>query len=331
MSKIYEALRQKEQESSASRTRDTAGSAEIAESLSLQPELDGTDEVLLAAVAAAGDEPQLGADFAPQFELTPEMPASEPDTSPSGFRRLKLPYKEESRLLFQTDPDGLAAEQFRFMRRTLEQKFPKGAVLLITSPATKYGKTLTALNLASCLADNGRSTLLLEADIRQPGLHKILRVPDPSPGIEAVLAGTADPSQVVWFVETLSLCVAMVVEPPADPFRLVCGPGFQHFLAWAREGFEWVVIDSPPVLPAADVTQLATMADAVLLVVRAQSTPRELATRSFELLGSHLSGIILIEATNETNPYYRYLAEYRQKTTLSLRPDSSSRVEKKTS
>jgi Mrp family chromosome partitioning ATPase len=83
--------------------------------------------------------------------------------------------------------------------------------------------------------------------------------------------------------------------------------GVKQFLAWARENFRWVVIDAPPVLPAADVAELLPLADGALLVIRAQSTPRELSRRAFDILGTHLHGVIFNAATVDSNPYYGYL------------------------
>ena len=236
-----------------------------------------------------------------------------------GFRQIKLADAEDSRLVFQNDRHGLAAEQFRFLRRTLEQKFPKGGVVLVTSPAPRDGKTLTTLNLAACLADSGRATILLEGDIRQPSFHRLLGGNDGVPGIEDALAGSVRPEEAIQVVEELKLHVAMVSTPPTDPSHLVNGSGAKNLLAWARGEFHWVVIDSPPVLPAADVAQMATLADATLLVVRAQSTPRDLVVRACEVLGDHLFGVVLNEATVESNPYYRYLTEYRHKVAASPR------------
>ena len=326
MSKVYEALRRKQHESG---DEEAPGSGAFREStlISTSPEseMELTEEVL--QVLGTADEEDAHAHFqveaAPEFEFSsPVSPA--PAISPNSYRRLRLEYRESSRLVFQTDPDGQAAEQFRFLRRTLEQKFPKGGVVLITSPAPKDGKTLSAVNLAACLADSRRSTVLLEADIRQPSIQKLLGVRIEEPGIEDALTGVANPEKIVHFIEQLSLHVAMVKEPPLDPFRLVSGKGFQQLLAWARRHFTWVVIDSPPVLPAADVAQLVTLADSVLLVIRAQSTPRDLATRAFELLGKHLSGVILNEATIESNPYYRYLSDYRQKRVSSAHTENKA-------
>jgi len=102
----------------------------------------------------------------------------------------------------------------------------------------------------------------------------------------------------------------MVMKLPANPSHLITGPDVKQFLMWAREHFRWVILDAAPVLPAADVGELLPLADAVLLVVRAQNTPRELSRRAFEMLGKRLHGVILNEATSDTNTYYRYLSNY---------------------
>lgn len=331
MSKVYEALRQKQQETSGSLQTYSSIDKEMVKSIDL-PNVDGDleigDNVLGAAFAAMVELPQ--ADSVPASMPSPVSPGvGEPTVSSNSFRRLSLPKKDTSRLVFLTDPHGLAAEQFRFLRRSLEQKYPNGGVLLITSPAPRDGKTLTSINLSSCLADSGQSTLLLEGDIRQPAVEKVLGTSSDAPGIEEALAGSADPARTVHFVENLSLCVSMVLNPPPDPSRLLSGSGIRQYLRWARERFHWVVIDSPPVIPAVDVAHLTTLADAVLLVVRAQSTPRDLLTRAFEMLGDRLSGVVLNEATVESNPYYRYLADYRHKAGPSRRTSPTAIEEKK--
>jgi capsular exopolysaccharide synthesis family protein len=316
MSKVYEALRQKEQEDSSSARSQGTTFEKMAESLDSSPfssELGITDPILQAALGMVEEERVLAHESLPLVYPPPAAPVSEPQILTSGFRRLRVRYSENSRLVFQTDRHGLAAEQFRFLRRNLEQKFPRGGVLLVTSPAAKDGKTLTCLNLCSCLADTGCSTLLLEGDIRKPSVYRLLGGTDIATGIEDVLSGAATPSQAIYFVEELSLHVAMVVNPPTEPSRLIRGASFKQVVEWARGRFNWIVIDSPPVLPAADVMQLIPLADAVLAVIRAHCTPRELAVRTFEMLGNRLSGVVLNGATDDSNPHYRYLSEYREK------------------
>jgi len=232
--------------------------------------------------------------------------------SGNGFRHLKLEIKENSRLVFQTDAHGMAAEQFRLLRRKLTQEFSNGGVLMVTSPTTGDGKTLTSINLCSCLAEMGEPTLLVEADLRRPTIGKVLSCPAEASRIEEVLGGSIDPSQAIYLIEQLRFHVATVGTVPRDPSKLINGRGFNQFLTWARAHFRWIVLDASPVLPAADVSDLMPLVDSILLVIRAESTPRELSKRTFEILGKQIDGVILNEATVDSNGYYRYLSDYYQ-------------------
>jgi polysaccharide biosynthesis transport protein len=155
----------------------------------------------------------------------------------------------------------------------------------------------------------GEPTLLIEADLRRPTMNKVLGCEPDGPGLEQVLSDGSDPRQAIHLIEDLRLHVAMVANVPPDPSKLINGSGFRQMLAWARSHFRWVVMDATPVLPAADVADLLPQADCVLLVVRAASTPRELAKRTIEILGKRLHGVILNEATIDSNPYYRHLSK----------------------
>jgi protein-tyrosine kinase len=255
---------------------------------------------------------------------TPALPRpdihSEAGKSPNGFRRLVLPFREESRLVFQTDPHGVPAEQFRLLRRTLRHAFAAGGVLMITSPGEGDGKTLTSLNLSACLGSLGDATLLVEADVRRPTVRNIWGGAIKPPGIEDAWAGKVEPRQAIHLIEELSLHVALVAKIPENPSRLVNASGVKQFLVWARENFRWVVLDAPPVLPAADVAELLPLVDAALLVIRAQSTPRELTRRAFEMLGTHLHGVIFNAATVDSNPYYGYLGPHQGADTKKASP-----------
>lgn len=238
---------------------------------------------------------------------TSRVGGSSAEFTGNGFRHLTVQFPENSCLSFRTDPCGLAAEQFRLLRRTLNQTFDKGAVLMITSPGIGDGKTLTSLNLCTCLADSGDLTLLVEANVRRPAVGGILGCAMEPPGIEDVWEGKAEPRLAIYLVEEPSFHAAMVVKIPEDPSRLLNGATVKQFLAWAQQHFRWVVLDAAPVLPAADVCELLPLADAALLVIRAQSTSRELSKRAIEVLGKRLHGVIFNEATIDSNPYLRYL------------------------
>lgn len=300
MSGIYEALRQKREEISGSTPRTSARIAALSSNSGVE-DLGELSEALQAMVSAALDEDP-GQDSLPRREVSRARSLFEA-TPGKEFRPLRLAAPANPALLFRNNPDGVAAEQFRFLRRRLEQKFPGGAGLLITSPAPKDGKSLTALNLSACLAQTGRPTLLVEADIRQPSLSAMVADTKDMAGIEGAFAGVSEPQQVVHSLEELSIYVALVGNPPNDPSRLLGSASTKSFLSWAREKFHWVVIDAPPVLPAVDVSLLAGLADATLLVLRSHQTPRGLAIRAIELLGSHLSGVIMNDASIQSKSY----------------------------
>ena len=289
-------------EAEAASTPTTEPAATVAESLPL------TEPQVRSSIAALSAKQIV----APTTEWSTKKPLgrSRDFESTNGYRHLTLLANEEARLVFQTAPNGLAAEQFRLLRRTLTREYESGAVLLITSPAMGDGKTLTSVNLASCLAESGQPTLLVEADIRRPTMRKILSAGVEPPGVEDVLARNVEPRRAVHGIKELNLYAAMVTRIPDNPAQLISGPGVKDFLAWARENFLWVVLDAPPTLPAADVSELLPFVDAALLVIRAQSTPRELAKQAVEILGRHLRGVVFNEVTVNSNPHYRYLNNY---------------------
>lgn len=245
----------------------------------------------------------------PQHEGVVQVLPLEP-VAPNGFRHVQVVFREESRLVFHSDPQGMAAEQFRLLRRSLVQTFPKGGVLMVTSPGSGDGKTLTAMNLCASLADAGESVLLTELDLRRPSAHKVLGCKIEAPGVEAVLLGSAQPGKTACYIEELGFHAALVSEVPSDPSRLLRGTTVRDFLGWARTRFRWVVFDTAPVFPNADVAELLPAVDAVLLVIRVLVTPRELLRRACDVLGKRLHGVVLNEATISSTPYYRYLSDY---------------------
>jgi capsular exopolysaccharide synthesis family protein len=228
----------------------------------------------------------------------------------NGFRHVRAVFREESRLVFHSDPRGMAAEQFRLLRRSLVQAFPRGGVLMVTSPGPGDGKTLTAMNLCASLADAGESTLLVELDLRRPSAQKVFGCKIGGPGVETVLRGDEKPEQAPCYIEELGFHAALVAEVPSEPSRLLGSNTLADLLSWARNRFRWVVLDTAPVLPNADVAELLPAVDAVLLVARVQVTPRELLRRACEVLGKRLHGVVLNEATISSTPYYRYLSDY---------------------
>jgi len=312
MSWFYEALQRAEVENSKPRKASRPGLPRQEKDFLMEIEelssfsIEGTSKIDQAAEQATDGRTACSSQAAEvAIQVSPEIQQSH-----NGYRHWELPFRGDSRLVFHTDAFGLAAEQFRLLRRKLIHRFGDGGVLIVTSPTQGDGKTLTSINLCSCLAETGDPTLLFEADMRKPTLAKVLSCPLQGPAMEDVLAGVAQPSEAIHRIEQLHFHAAMFGRAPQDASKFVNGRRLRELLSWARNNFRWIVLDTPPVLPGADVADLMPQADAVLLVIRADGTPRELCKRAFEMLGKRLSGVILNSATVDSNPHYRYLSNY---------------------
>lgn len=218
------------------------------------------------------------------------------------------PGEGESRLVFASDPGGVAAEQYRLIRRKLVERYPGGGALVVTSPQMGEGKTLTSTNLAWCFAESGIPTLLAEMDLRNPSLSKLLGY---SPRIASMASLLEeDPAKgAVYQVNGIPFYVAMS-DARRNVSGLLSSSRISRFLAWAKQNHKWVVLDSPPLFPFSDTAELSAASDFTILVVRAGVSARALVKRSIQVLGSRLQQVILNEASECADSPYRYLAAH---------------------
>jgi protein-tyrosine kinase len=206
-------------------------------------------------------------------------------------------------------PKSPAAEQYRGLRTRLAHT--EGAhtmrTFLVTSPQKGEGKSITSANLALTMAQElHRHVVLVEADLRKPSLQHLFGLP-PGPGLADYLSGAADLDAVMKFLPDYHLTVITGGSAPTNPAELLGSTAMRRMLDQLRTRFDRVILDSPPILPLADVAVLAPMIDGTLLVVRAGFTPRpaiENALRAFD--SSRLIGVVLNESGPEAD--YRYEA-----------------------
>ncbi len=216
----------------------------------------------------------------------------------------------ENRLVFVSDPGGVVAEQYRVMRRKLTEKYPAGGTILITSPGSGDGKTLTSTNLAWCLAETGAPTLLAEMDLRNPSVARLLGYTCESSGIESVLAGIEDLEAILRQINRMKFHVASAGKVTPNPVDLLTGRPIKELLTWSRQNYKWIVVDSPPLFPLADALELTALSDFTVLVVRAQVSPRALVEKAVEMLGQRLQQVIMNEGTECADSSYRYISAY---------------------
>ncbi len=226
-------------------------------------------------------------------------------------------------LVFHTDPRGVAADRFRYLRMRLRQMAELGKLrtLLITSAVPKDGKSTTALNLATALAEEGkRSVLLIEADLYQPTLRKQLGL-SRAPGLAECMEDRLDPFSLIRRIEPLGWYLLSAGQPRGNPTELFQSDAFPSLMPKIVSRFDWVLFDSPPLTPLIDTLSLARQADASLLVVRAGQSPKALVEKAFELLGrKHVVGVVLNGVPGIDRSYSKYYGYYGKK----VAPDSAS-------
>jgi capsular exopolysaccharide synthesis family protein len=205
-------------------------------------------------------------------------------------------------------PKSLAAEQYRSLRTRLAHADGAGALrtILVTSPQKGEGKSVTAANLALTMAQEQRRVVIVEADLRKPSLQHLFGLPS-GPGLAEHLSGAAELKDAMKFLPDYNLTVIPAGNAPVNPAELLGSTAMRRLLDHLRSRFDRVILDTPPVLPLADVAILAPLVDGSLMVVRAGVTPKpaiENALRAFD--SSRLLGVVLNESGMEQD--YRYEA-----------------------
>lgn len=194
--------------------------------------------------------------------------------------------RESSRpKLFWSRVQSAEAEAIRMLRFALiKQRQARGSmVILVSSPSAGEGKTTVAVNLASVLAQHGK-TCLIEGDLRRPMIESALSL-HPRAGLGEVLAGKQTISDALIAADSVpGLTVLPMKEAPSSPADLLASDNMRMAVASLRQSFEYVVIDSPPMLSFADARTLALLSDGVVLVIRYGRTTRRAITRSAQLL-----------------------------------------------
>ena len=206
-------------------------------------------------------------------------------------------------------PKSAAAEQYRQLRTRLAHA--EGAnnlrTVLVTSPQKGEGKSLTSANLALTMAQElHRKVVIVEADLRKPSMQQLFGLPE-GPGLTEYLSGAAEARDVMHFLPDHNLTVIPAGSAAVNPAELLGSTAMRRLLDALRTRFDRVILDTPPVLPLADVAVLAPLVDGALMVVRAGVTPKpaiENALRAFD--SSRLLGIVLNDSGLEQD--YRYEA-----------------------
>lgn len=212
-----------------------------------------------------------------------------------------------------TNPNGLESEAFRTLRTTLSLSEEGTQRIVASSTEPGDGKTTVMANLCVAFAQSGKRTLLIDADMRRPGMTTLLD-----------MKGMQGLSTILRDERPIADCVAENLKPsgahnldvipsgprPMNPAELLSSDRFSELLAWAETMYDQVVVDAPPVLAVTDPAIVGRLADGVLLVVRPDKNRRKMVIRaaeSFHSVGIPVLGIVANHLTPESGgDYYGY-------------------------
>jgi polysaccharide biosynthesis transport protein len=214
-------------------------------------------------------------------------------------------------------PTSSAAEGFRTLRAavSLTRNSEKLRVVSVTSTIPSEGKSLVASNLAIVTAQTGLRTLLVDADLRRPSVHKAFQLQSPV-GLSAYLAERVNSvAEIAHTTEVPNLDVVCCGATPSNPSELISSKRMVQFLDEAAQRYDRVVLDCPPVSAVADPLVVGAMADGVVFVTKFNKIRREHAVRSVQRIqdaGIHIVGLVLNDIDFEGKDSYYYSYHYYQ-------------------
>lgn len=300
MSRIHEALKRAEQERVASAGGQVDPGHVVAEPAPVQsggPAMAGPGTAVTAdPVTVPGNIPSFGSPFTFDTLLAR---CGQSQWSPDA----------KTMLFFNDDEQATGTEEFRTLRSRLYQMREKMSLkkVLVTSALPKEGKSFVAANLAQVMVrQHGRRALLIDADLRGPRLHSALGT-GVTPGLSDYLLGESDEFSIMQHAGAMeNLFFIPAGRNVSTPAELVANGRLKILLQRVEPLFDWIILDSPPAVPISDASLLANFCDGVLMVVRSNATPFDVAKKARqEFQGKTLIGVVL-NGVNVDSSYSRY-------------------------
>jgi capsular exopolysaccharide synthesis family protein len=205
------------------------------------------------------------------------------------------------------EPMSDVAEAYRAVRSAVMLS-GRARTILVTSAVRAEGKSTTASNLSIALAEAGHRVLLMDADLREPTQHRIFAVGD-SAGLGGVVAGRTPLERAIVSTSIKGLELLPCGAIPFNPSETINNQAFADLLSHLASRYEYVVLDSPPVMPVTDARILGAMCDVTLLVLRAEQTARRAASDARDGLmgfGANILGVIVNDGARRQQRYGYY-------------------------
>ena len=308
MSHIFDALQRSEAEQSGDEAPVLSIATELLQAVERKTAIER--ETTVEPDIAVERNIALESDIAADREIAGEIGARESGSTPlDQLPSLQVVVSPPSRLVCLVDRESMAAEKFRFLGirlRQLRQNRPLKKVL-ITSTIPQEGKSMVAANLACTLARRQQQKiLLLEGDLRRPVLSQMFGL-GKLPGLCDWLQGEPGPMRNIYRLEGPGCWFLPAGSSPKNPLELMQSGRLTALIDQLASWFDWIVIDSPPVLPLGDTSIWTRQADGVLLVTRQGATKKQQLQRGLEAIEqSKLIGALLNSSTNTTRNEHYY-------------------------
>jgi protein-tyrosine kinase len=258
-------------------------------------------------------------DLQTSLSLPAEDPSTDQAVSQSANARLQtihvhseipqLPSSSDPKLVSVRAPRSILSEQYRALKTKLFllRNGNRIKTILITSAVQSEGKTLTAVNLALTIAQEiDQKVLLVDSDLRNPSVHKVLGL-SRDKGLADLLEGNLQRDDMILATLIPNFYVALAGTIPEKPAELLNTQTMRDFLASAAEQFDWVILDSPPIVALTDAELMSTLVDGILLVVRAHHAPANLISKSVQALkGKNVLGVVFNGIRKPKRSKYHY-------------------------
>lgn len=218
----------------------------------------------------------------------------------------------DPRIVTYFDPKAAISEQYRILRTNIQSNnLPRSLKTIVTSSALHgEGKTITAVNLAVTMAhDLDKTVLLVDCDLRGGIVHQLLAI-NPALGLSDILVNDTHLEAAFYRTRINNLTVLPRGDIPHNPSELLGSKKMRRLLEQLKSKFDYIILDSPPIIPLTDACVLSSQSDGVIFIIQAHRTPRQVveqAQNALKHIHAKILGFVLTQVEHHASKYmYKY-------------------------